>query len=381
MLPSSIELPFVSQLLHRLRQSEPLVQVVLGPRQVGKTTGIRMLLEQFEEPSHYVSADGLLARSGSWLVEQWAIARTQSPNCLLVIDEVQKIERWSEGLKQLWDAPQRGPRMRVVVLGSSSLEIQTGLNESLAGRFQLHRVFPWNFEESRRAYGISFEAYLRTGGYPGSYRFVDTHNQAPSEEWLGYVKESIVDAVIGRDILSQSRVKSPALFRQAFDIACAYGAQEISYTKLLGQLQDRGNTDLIRHYLDLFEGAFLLRQLHKYSNKPVLRKTSSPKILPACPALYSIILDGDLDTKERGRAFEIAVGNAIARKPGKLYYWRHRNDEVDYVYQFGKRLVAIEVKSGAKQQAKGLARFKQQFSHAELRVVTPENYEQVIETL
>lgn len=354
---------------------------MLGPRQIGKTTGVRLLLEDL--PSyHYVSADGVVPKTGDWLIEQWAEAATQDACGLLVVDEVQKVEGWSEVVKQLWDEQQfKTNKLKFVVLGSSSLAIQAGLSESLAGRYFLHRVWPWSPEESRRAYGVSFETYLRAGGYPGSYRFVDPRSTEPSIEWLQYVRASIIDAVIGRDILVQHRVRSPALFRQAFDLVCSYGGREISYTKLLGQLQDRGNTDLVKHYLELFEGAYLLKQLYKYSGKPTLRRSSSPKILPGCPALYALTLNGRLDEAERGRAFEIAVGNLLCRKPGNLFYWRQGKHEVDYVHQFGKSLRAIEAKSGKKSQAKGLAEFKRQFPSAELLVLTPENYQRVIDSL
>ena len=148
-------------------------------------------------------------------------------------------------------------------------------------------------------------------------------------DWLRYVKESIVAPVIGKDILMNARVKSPALFKQCFDLAASYPAQEISYTKLLGQLQDRGNTDLVKYYLELLEGAFLIKQLFKYSGKKVVTRSSSPKILPLCPALFSIQVDADLNTEEEGRMFELVVGASLAQGPGELFYWREKNDEGD----------------------------------------------------
>jgi predicted AAA+ superfamily ATPase len=270
----------------------------------------------------------------------------------------------------LWDKQaKKKDALKLILLGSSSLEIQHGLTESLAGRFQTHFVHHWSFPESRDGYGLNLDDYLIYGGYPGSYRFI--HDRA---EWLQYMRMSIINPVIGKDILTQHRVKSPALFRQCFDIICSYPAQEISYTKLLGQLQDRGNTDLIKHYLELFEGAFLIKQVPKYSAKALISRTSSPKILPMCPALYAATLDADLNAEQRGRSFELTVGAMLARLPGHLYYWRQGNDEVDYIYEYGKDLYALEVKSGRKKSAHGLQKFVKLYPNAQAIIVTPTNF-------
>jgi predicted AAA+ superfamily ATPase len=207
------------------------------------------------------------------------------------------------------------------------------------------------------------------GGYPGSYQF---RNDKIS--WLSFLKESIINAVIGKDILINSRVKSPALFKQTFDLVCSYPVQEISYTKLLGQLQDKGNTDLVKHYLELFEGAFLVKQLFKYTSKAVVTKTSSPKIIPMCPALYTVTLDADVNDEELGRCFEIFIGALLLRLPGKLYYWRERNYEVDYVYKFGKKLTGIEVKKSKPRSSKGLQKFQEKYPGSEVFIATQDNY-------
>ncbi|PWU18121.1 MAG: hypothetical protein C5B49_07725 [Bdellovibrio sp.] len=373
-----IKLNFIEMLESLPRSHWDFIQVITGPRQVGKTTGILRFLEtQKTAKAFYASADGALPQSPSWLEKQWFTLKSQSPTGLLVIDEIQKVENWSGTMKMLWDRQKRTPeRLRVIILGSSSLEIQKGLSESLTGRFNLHKVHQWNMKESREAYGLTLEQFLNFGGYPGSYAFIEDRIQ-----WLNYLKSSIIDTVIGRDILQLSRVKSPALFRQCFDLACAYGGQEISYTKLLGQLQDKGNVELVKHYLELFEGAFLLKQLPKFSRKKALSRASSPKILPLCPALYSLTKDADLDSESRGRAFEIAVGCELHRFPGSLSYWRERNDEVDYVYSFGKRIYAIEVKSGRKKTARGLGRFLELFPSSEGLIITPENLSAVLESI
>lgn len=363
------ERAFVAQLEKRLGGEPPLIQVLVGPRQVGKTTGMRQLLARTSGNYHYANADDLLVTDRTWLLEQWQRAVLLGDGTLLVIDEIQKIPNWSEALKSLWDTHPR--RLRVVVLGSSSLQIQTGLTESLAGRFELTRIYHWTFTELKDAFGYDLERYLLYGGYPGSVAYEDDYDR-----WYAYLKDAIVEAVIGKDILLNRKVANPALFRQAFEILCRYPAQEISYTKLLGQLQDKGNTDLIKYYLELYAGAFLIYSLEKYSAKARLTRTSSPKILTACPALCTMTAGPSAlaDPEQRGRVFELAVGAQLLQLPGELFYWREKNAEVDFVYRYQGKLYALEVKSGRKKSAKGLEAFMKHFPAASPVILTPDNF-------
>lgn len=368
----SFQRPFVEQLSQRLRSTSPLMQVLVGPRQVGKTTGVQQLMAEGHWPVRYANADDVLVSDRSWLLEQWQQALLLGDGALLVVDEIQKIPNWPETIKALWDA--HPGRLRVLLLGSSALRIQAGVTESLAGRFELLRVHHWRFAELHAAFGYDLDRYLAFGGYPGAVAL-----EGDAGRWYAYMKDAIVEAVIGKDILQSRKVANPALFRQAFEILCAYPAQEISYTKLLGQLQDKGNTDLVKYYIELYGGAFLLHALQKYSPKAWLSRSSSPKMLPACPALYSmaagvasVAVAGNAG--QRGRAFELAVGCELLQQPGQVTYWRERNDEVDFVYQYRDRLYAIEVKSGRKKSAKGLEVFCAQVPGALRVIITPENF-------
>lgn len=363
---SAITLGKTLKIKDSIQGSLEFIHVIIGPRQVGKSTAARQICAALELKSSIISADSEVLRSPGWLRLQWNEALHQKLE-LLVIDEIQKVENWASVIKELWD--QNKSKMKLLLLGSSSLEIHRGLNESLAGRYLLHKFFHWNLMETKLLHTMSLDDYLVYGGYPGSYQLLDN-----KETWLSYLKESIVAPVIGKDILSMVHVKSPALFRQCFEIICSYGAQEISYTKLLGQLQDRGNTDLVKHYIELFEAAFLIKSLFKYSEKEVKKRSSSPKIIPLCPALYSITKDADLNTSDLGRSFEIAVGAYLSTLPGKLFYWREGHYEVDYVYQFGKKTIAIEVKYGKDRSTLGLEKFLEKFPKASSLLISSENF-------
>lgn len=367
-----ILLDFIRELPGRLASPRPLIQAILGPRQVGKTTTIKQLLGELSPKTyHYASADAVFHGDWEWLAEQWMLAQAKGPNALLVIDEVQKIQNWSELIKKLWDESRELTLpIRVVLLGSSSLELQQGLSESLTGRFELIRAFHWNYLESQTAFGFTLDDYLRFGGYPGSAGFVSDW-----QRWYDYIKSSIVETVLGKDIMQQRQVDRPALFRQVFELLCGFPAMEVSYRKLVGQLQDPGSIATIKHYIELFEGAFLITTLNKYSTNALQKKSSSPKILPLCPALFAFARgEADFTPEDRGRAFELAVGADLKRLPGQLFYWREGSHEVDYVYRQGRKLFAIEVKSGRKKKAQGLLAFQKRFPSAILSLVTPETY-------
>jgi predicted AAA+ superfamily ATPase len=251
------------------------------------------------------------------------------------------------------------------------MALQKGLSESLTGRFELLPMFHWNFQESRKAFGSSLEHYLCFGGYPGAQAF-----ESDIDRWIRYLKDSIIETVIEKDIGRIRRIERPALFRQVFELACSYPAREISLRKLVGQLQDPGSIETIQHYLELLEGAFLVGTLQKFSTNPLQRRSSSPKIMPMCPALCSFARgNANPTSEERGRLFELMVGLDLRRLPGELTYWRQDNVEVDFVYRAGKSVFGVEVKSGRKKSPHGLAKFQAAFPKARCLIVSPENYE------
>jgi predicted AAA+ superfamily ATPase len=367
-MKTAISLPFGRVLQERIAARSELIQVVLGPRQVGKTTTTLKLLEEYyQDTSTYVTADGVFNADAGWLRRTWQEALQEKK--ILVIDEIQKCFNWAETVKALIDETKRAKKnLMCILLGSSSLEIQKGLSESLTGRFQLIRVPHWNFLESQQGYSLTFEEFLQFGGYPGSYNLIS------SPDWFDYVKNSIISTVVERDILQFNKVKNPALFRQAFELLISYPAQEISYTKLLGQLQEKGNVELVKHYIALYEGAYLIRALEKFSTKPLKVRSSSPKIVPLAPALPYLQIRAPYTEEERGRIFEALVGSQLLRTGEEVYYWREGKFEVDYVLKQGRSIWGIEVKSGRKKSTAGIAAFKNNFPKAKVSVITPENY-------
>jgi len=356
----------------RLLESRRFLQVVSGARQVGKTTVVDQVLARLKVPSVFVSADEPAVGDTAWLSAQWERARIVAAEAgktgaVLALDEVQKIPQWSETVKRLWDEDSRARRrLKVVLLGSAPLLVQQGLTESLAGRFEVTHLPHWSFAEMRAAFGFTLEQYLYFGGYPGAATLI-----TDPPRWRRYLLDALIETTISRDVLLMARVDKPALLRRVFELGCRYSGQVLSYTKMLGQLQDAGNTTTLAHYLDLLSGAGMLTGLQKYAGHAVRQRGSSPKLQVLNTALMTAQSgfspeEARTDREFRGRLVESAVGahlvNAAASGSCELFYWREQSREVDFVVRAGQRVVAIEVKSGRAPDAfPGLAAFSEAF--------------------
>lgn len=309
-----------------------------------------------------VSADEVAPPSADWIEWNWRIARGMGDGALLVIDEIQKVPGWSERVKRLFDEDRESRRLKVVLLGSGSLPMQRGMAESLAGRYEVITAWHWSFSECREAFGWDLAEFLKCGGYPAAAELCGDFAR-----WRAFMNQAIIEPVLLRDLLAQGGVNKPALFRQAFQLCLAYPAMEVSLQKLLGQLQESGNVTTIKHYLDLFEGAFLVKALQKYSGSELKKRGSSPKIVPLNTALVNARRDSfpqEQDSEWMGRLFECAVGAELCRRHEGVMYWREGGAEVDFVVKIGRDLLAIEVKSGRVKRAGGLERFCQRYKEA-----------------
>ena len=359
------------ELMKRLKEKRRFLQVLAGPRQVGKTTLVSQVIKASKLPAHYASADEPSMRDRTWIEQQWdaarLMARDNKAGALLVLDEVQKVSDWSTVIKLLWDADTHaGLPLKVVLLGSAPLLIQRGLTESLAGRFEVIAVPHWSFAEMREAFGWNLEQYIFYGAYPGSAELI-----TEPERWRRYIVDSLIETTISRDILLLNRVDKPALLRQLFHLGCAYSGQILSYQKMLGQLTDAGNTVTLAHYLELLQGAGMVAGLSKYAHGLVRQRGSSPKLQVLNTALMTA-QDNRTATEARqdgnywGRLVESCVGahllNTSFGTNIELTYWRERNQEVDFVLRQGKTTVAIEVKSGRRAESlPGMEAFAKHF--------------------
>ena len=375
---NTFERSLVPLLIRELEKRQPVFQVLTGPRQVGKTTIAHQVMDKLPLISIYASADSPLPPGTEWIETQWRRAEVEADRSrgpvLLVLDEVQKVRGWSESLKSIWDAARRSPRdIRLLVLGSSALLIQEGLSESLAGRFFLHRCIHWTFKECADVFGWDLNRWLYFGGYPGAAVL-----SGDEQKWKRYVTDSLIETVLARDVLQLQKITKPALLRHLFALAATFPAQILSYNKMLGQLHDAGNTTTLAHYLRLLETAFLISGLELFSRGSIRKRGSSPKLLLWNNALVTALSNRSFDESNSdaiwwGRLVENAVGahlvNNLYQVDYSITYWRHGNNEVDFVIARGTELCAIEVKSGRSGKVSGLEAFRARYPEARLIAV------------
>ena len=393
--------------LLKSRLSEPVhfINLLAGPRQVGKTTIIRDIISLNPAQGYYISVDEEPAiandiyslntassvvsqpqkKDGSWLQFQWQEARNRTAKWLksgqtakkqeqpaafvFAIDEVQKIEQWSDIVKGLWDADRaNGVPMHVVLLGSAPLLMQKGFSESLAGRYETIAISHWGFTEMQQAFDFNLEQYIYFGGYPGSAWLIKEEKR-----WRRYVRDSLIQPNIEKDILQMVRIKNPMLLKQLFELGCHYSGMELSLTKMIDAINEAKHTETLADYLHLLAEAKLLTGLHKYAAQEVRKRNSAPKLNVFNTALMSATQDysfaeAQADRSYWGRLVESCVGAHLLNtcdEDTKLYYWREGNQEVDFILAKGKKLTAIEVKSAPNPVlSKGLDVFSQKYSHA-----------------
>lgn len=367
-----------NKLRQRLSEDNELIQVLLGPRQVGKTTIVKQICELDEFYHLYCSADAPSIKSSQWLETKWEEARLKarsSTSFLLIIDEIQKISNWSEIVKKLYDQDRFNYiKLKVVLLGSSSNLLSKGLEESLAGRFEIIKVTHWQFSEMEQAFNFSLDQYIYFGGYPGASPFI-----LDEQRWQDYLLNSLIETTVSKDILLMNKIDKPALLRLLFELGCQYSGKILSYQKMLGQLTDAGNTTTLAHYLKLLDQVSILSGISKYAGQIVRQRGSSPKFAVYNTALMSAFSTSSFaevrsDPAIWGVYVESAIGSHILNQAQiynfKVFYWREKNKEVDFILEKNRKLVALEVKSSLKKEAlPGLDVFKRKYPSVKCLVI------------
>ena len=344
----------------------------MGPRQVGKSTLVGQFTEDTEIPFDFFAADGVNRYDSSWIPARWQEARMkmdlhQESEHILIIDEVQKILGWSEQVKKEWDSDTRNKRnLKVILLGSSRLLLEKGLNESLEGRFETIKMGFWEWEEMRDAFGFTMQQYIYFGGFPGLAPDIEDENR-----WRNLMEDTIIMPILTRDILEIEEIRNPALLRQVFELACIESARELSLTKMQGTVNS-GTVPTIKTYLNILDQTMTVKPVQKYSPSPIKEKNSVPKMQVYNSAFrnrYGLYTyqEAITDAMEWGRQVESAVGAHLANRSiidgFELLYWRDdRKRECDYVLKKGQALVAIEVKSGGADDVRGFTEFNRLYA-------------------
>ena len=359
-------------ILNRLKEDRHCIQVIVGPRQIGKSTIVSQVLEKIDISYTFQTADNVTNTDNNWIETIWEDSRlkmnfSNSKEYLIVIDEIQKIANWSEAVKKQWDQDTREKRnIKVLILGSSRILIMKGLTESLAGRYELIRMGHWTYKEMHDAFGWNLQQYIYFGGYPGCANMIEDETR-----WRNYVKDSLIESAISKDAIMTSTIHKPALLRQLFELGCGYSSKLLSLNKMLGQLTDAGNVTTLSNYLQLLEECNLLCGLKKYAVDEARKYNSIPKYQVYNPALHTVYAGQSFeqaitDSKKWGCWVENAIGAHLVNNADiydyNVYYWRERDDEVDFVIDHNGITVAIEVKSGHRTTNKGLGIFREKYN-------------------
>lgn len=359
-------------LTSRMAEPRRRMQIVMGPRQVGKSTLVGQFTEGISVPFDFFAADGVNRFDSSWIPNKWQQVRMRmdihsEQEHILIIDEVQKIRGWSEQVKKEWDEDSRSHRnLKVILLGSSRLLLQKGLEESLEGRFETIKMGYWDWQEMHEAFGFSMDEYVYFGGFPGLAPDIQDEDR-----WRNLMEDSIISPILTRDILEIEEIRNPALLRQVFELACIESTKELSLTKMQGTMNS-GTVPTIKNYLDILNKSMIVQPLQNYSPSRVKEKQSVPKMQVFNNAFRNrfgtfSFDEARVDPAEWGRLVESAVGAHLANRAMtddyELFYWRNeRRQECDYVLRKGQALVAIEVKSGSVDKTVGFEKFKEQFA-------------------
>jgi predicted AAA+ superfamily ATPase len=344
----------VARLAARVAEPGPgRIQLLQGPRQVGKTT-LLLELARNDPAAIYLAADGPDADLPGWWDLLWRRAEESAAGqgrAVVLLDEIQRVEEWAARLKGQWDRIRRLKLpIHVVATGSSALHLGRGSRETLAGRFERLLIPHWSAATLTRVFGLSPDEAVDTivewGGYPGAVALA-----ADPARRRAYLRDAIIEPAIGRDLLAIHPVRRPALLRQVFALAARAPAQIVSIQKLQGQLLDKGALETIAHYLGLLEDAFLVAALEKHGSRGVRQRAAPPKLVVLSNAVLAAAApDGAPDRKTDPARYGTWVENAClshAWNAGqRVRYWREEPLEVDGVIDGSWGRWAVEVKTG-----------------------------------
>jgi len=366
----------------RLEVFTPFIQILIGPRQVGKTTAVKQIIDEYGEKASYLNLENIGPDPHEKIRFEWRRLNNLAGHKIIALDEIQNVPDWAVLIKELYDEVRPDKELSVVILGSSALELLLRGEESLLGRFEIIRAPHWSFQESKNAFGWDLDTFLQFGGYPSISEILKDNSIQAKRRVQVFIRDSIIEPVITRDILSLQSVMNTALFRQILTVSLSLPCEEISFAKLLGQLSEKGSTVTVKNYLELLEKGLLIKLLYRFSDGKIRQRTSSPKIIPLAPALIHAFNNPDAilnDAAWFGHVFEAAVISRIAEiSHFDFYYWSNSREDVDLVIKDYNSIVGIEIKSGNVQDHRGLRAFKKEFPRAKTLMINRNSGEEIL---
>jgi hypothetical protein len=371
MIPRLIQ----TRLTQQLRQGKKAI-ILLGARQVGKTTLAQQILAQLPYRTLAINADEARYVDVLSSRDLRQLRELVEGYDLLFIDEAQRIPEIGINLKLLVD---NLSRLRIVATGSSSLNLASRAQEPLTGRVWLHTLYPIAFCELASQYN-SFELNdmlperLVFGSYPELFSL---QSAAAKREYL----QNLATSYLYKDVLEIAHIKHSSKLRNLLKLLAFQIGHEVSLTELGAQLQM--SKDTVASYIDLLEQSFVVFRLSGFSRNLRKEVSKQDKIYFGDVGVRNVVIDNLKPLNERADDGQLWENFVIAERrkwlayqsaSASVYFWRtHTGAELDLVEERDGGLFGYEYKWG-RGKARAPTTFLSAYPNATLEAITPQNY-------
>ncbi|MGC4128162.1 MAG: ATP-binding protein [Bergeyella sp.] len=346
--------------------------VIIGARQVGKTTLISNLVEN--KNTLFLSGDNPQTRLNFANADFNFLKNTVENHDVIVIDEAQRIENIGISVKMLIDAKLD---KQFILTGSSSLELGDTLNEPLTGRKWVHLMFPLSWKEVREHYGFAeatsrLEEFLLYGMYP----------EVVTESRKQKILLQLSGSYLYKDILELVNIKKPDLLLKLLNALALQVGNEVSYNELSKILAVDRMT--VVNYIDLLEKAFVIFRLYPFSTNQRNEITSKPKIYFYDNGIRNAVIGQFNPLKNRqdtGALFEnFIISEKIKRLSydgfyGKTHFWRNtQKAEIDFLEIIEDEISVYEIKYSPKKKVIFTKSFTEKYNPVKQTVINKDNF-------
>lgn len=368
--------PHISQ---RLISSSKII-ILYGPRQVGKTTLINHILEKQSFRTLKIDADEQKYTDILSKKDVNALQSLTSGYSLLVIDEAQQIENIGTTLKLIHD---HIPQIKVIITGSSSLDLSNKVSEALTGRHIPFELFPISYDELRRRDNVfelntQLEERLIYGSYPEIFSI---HSFEERKEYL----RNMCTSYLFKDILQISHIRNSAKLKDLLKLLAFQIGNEVSLSELGTQLGM--SKDTVASYIDLLEKSYVVFRLHGLSRNLRNEVSKMDKIYFYDLGIRNSIIGMIKPINERNDVGQLWENfliverlkyNTYQQNYNSTYFWRlHTGAEIDYVEENEGFMHAYEFKWG-KKGSKCPEKWSQTYIGSTYEAVNQDNYHSFI---
>lgn len=344
----------VQALLSRLSLPSPAVQAVVGPRQVGKSTLIRQVLEKLEAPTVFLSCKSVQYRQTGWIHKEWEIARLLAKHhghCVIAVDDAQRLPGWAPLLCQLHKEDLEQQRdIRIVITGSSELELLQQLKDKFPQSHEVIRAGYWTYPEMRCAFNWGIEQYLFYGGLPRS-----GDEPSDDETWLNWIRELMFDNLLKEDVKAVAPAQNHEAIFDYFKVSSVHSGNIMSYAQLAQKLPFTVKPTTLANYQKVLSRAGISNGLARIQDGGEISRSGSPKLQLSSNAWLTGMMNSRFDKlRSQGviwkQVFKSAVGahllNFAQENAYSVHYWFDRQHRVDFVLKKNDALVPIVVMPG-----------------------------------